>query len=155
MITSDEQLENKADELRVNLVGIYSKDELPKYTQHGGYIFNLQDRINSAGEINSGSHWVACWIEKNTAIYFDSFGIGVPSNIQLFLSKYDVIRSEHQIQNEESGWCGYYCLAFLFYMSHYKGTVKQRFDRFLLLWSAFPNENLSRLKAIFRHFARL
>lgn len=155
MITSDEQLEDKAEQLRVNLVGIYNKDELPKHTQHGGYIFNLQDRTNSAGDINSGTHWVACWIEKKDAIYFDSFALGVPANIQLFLKKFDITRNEYQLQNENSGWCGYYALAFLFYMSHYKGSVKERFDRFLLLWSKFPEENLSRLKAIFRHFTKL
>jgi len=49
--TSNFDLEDLAKKYKLPLVGIYSKDELPKI-QVGSYIVNLQD-----SDKGSGSHW--------------------------------------------------------------------------------------------------
>ena len=54
------------DEPRLN--GVFSRNKLHR-TKDGACVINL-DNKNS-----KGSHWVSLFINKNKAIYFDSFGI--------------------------------------------------------------------------------
>lgn len=151
MITSEDQLYEKAAHMGIKLNDIVNKDRLPNYTRQGGYIINLQDSMTSGGDMNSGTHWCGIWIEGNHAAYFDPFGLSPPANVQYFTQRYDPIYSIQQVQNEKSGWCGYYTLMFLWFMSHRKKyNVRRRLDEFLKLWSQNPLENLTRLKGYFR-----
>ena len=54
MATDNIQLTNLAKKMKINLVGVFSKDTLPKRPQVGGYIINLQNH-----DAGSGTHWVA------------------------------------------------------------------------------------------------
>ena len=49
--------------------GEFSRNNLPKI-KNGAYVINLND------ENIKGTHWVLLLIDKNTAVYFDFFGIG-------------------------------------------------------------------------------
>ena len=49
--------------------GVFSRNSLPKI-KDGVYVINL-DGKNSKEE----THWVSLFIDKNTAVYFNSFGI--------------------------------------------------------------------------------
>ena len=53
-------------EVRIN--GVFSRNNLPRI-KDGAYVINLDDRNSK------GTHWVSLFIDKNIAIYFDSFGI--------------------------------------------------------------------------------
>ena len=53
-------------EVRIN--GVFSRHNLPRI-KDGAYVINLDDRNSK------GTHWVSLFIDKNIAIYFDSFGI--------------------------------------------------------------------------------
>lgn len=149
-ITSETDLREVADEIKLPLNGIFNKDEIPSRIRKGAYIINLEDSKSSSGQWNEGSHWVGLWIEPPYGVYFDPFGISPPAQIQLFIHSLDEMWSNVQIQNEYSGWCGYYTLSFLLYMSRNRGGIKERFHKFLQLWSKNPKENLTRLKHYMR-----
>lgn len=152
MITSDEQLENKAQHMKIPLRGIYNKDRLPSKTARGAYIINLQDSVTSTGFPNQGTHWTGLWIEGTYAYYFDPFGLSPPANVQWFIQRYNPVYTTQQVQNERSGWCGYYTLVFLWYMSHFKDINGHgRLKKFLKIWSHNPEENLKRLHIIIKH----
>jgi hypothetical protein len=155
-ITSSDQLEEISDKMRINLIGIFNKDELPDRIYNGGYIFNLQDQTTSTGGLNGGTHWVGVWcdLKSKQVYYFDPFGLGVPSNLQILFGNMDINHTEYQIQDENTGWCGIFCIMFLFYMSHTTGPAKERLNKFLLLWSPYPEDNLRRLKTMFKHYYR-
>ena len=48
--------------------GVYSKDKLPR-TKNGVYLINLSYKKSKV------THWLSLFIEINTAVCFDSFGI--------------------------------------------------------------------------------
>jgi len=125
-----------AEKYNLPLICVFSKDHPPTRLISGGYIINLQDTTDSAGNELGGSHWVALWIDGKYACYFDPFGIPPPIQIQHILNRYvpyDINRT--QIQSIESGVCGYYCLYFLWRMCRLKGSSKTRFKKFIELWN--------------------
>jgi hypothetical protein len=72
---SNIDLDNIATDHDINLVGIFSKDELPSRPKDGNYIINLED-----SDAGNGTHWTAFTIIGNKyACYFDSFGFMPPT----------------------------------------------------------------------------
>jgi hypothetical protein len=127
-----------AQKYNIPLNGVFSKNEPPQELYPGGYIINLEDSHNSAGAKLPGSHWVSFWIEpgrKNQVVYFDSFGFPPSLNTQDLLRefvpyKYNTV----QIQNVNSGICGYYGLFFVWWMHNMSKkypNLDERFERFL------------------------
>ena len=49
--------------------GVFSRNSLPRIKERA-YVINLDDKKKS-----KGTHWVSLFIDRNTAVYFDSFGI--------------------------------------------------------------------------------
>ena len=49
--------------------GVYSRDNLLDKTKHDAYIVNLAEYNDN------GSHWIAYYVNNNSATYFDSFGV--------------------------------------------------------------------------------
>ena len=89
---------------------------MPKI-KDGAYVINLDD-TNS-----KGTHRVSLFIDKNEAVYFDSFGIQyIPQEV---LNKIKDISTPHifRIQDNESIMCGFYCIAFIEYMLAGKNFV--------------------------------
>ena len=82
----------------------------------GGYVINLDDLGKN------GTHWVALYIKKNKAIYFDSFGVEhLPKELKKLLwnKNYGIKTMDlnlYRIQDLDSIMCGYFCLGFLDYM---------------------------------------
>ena len=77
----------------------------------GAYVINLDDKQSKE------THWVSLFIDRNTAVYFDSFGIEYIS--QEVLSKMkdkSITHSIFRIQSDDSIMCGFYCIAFIEYM---------------------------------------
>lgn len=129
--TTNEQLMHMAKKYDIPLNAVYMKDELKDITPlPGGYIINMQDSVDG-----NGTHWVAVYNPRNynDSLYFDSFGIDPPVAIIEFMQKYspNMIASDKEIQNINSGFCGQYCLYFLHQMFHNKGDIVKKYDRFI------------------------
>ena len=109
---SNFDLEKWIDDLKIkHFRSIYSRDQLAdKIRKKECGIINL-DSIE--GE---GTHWV-CYrnLEKNFTEYFDPFGLIMPHEIRHYLltSGKRVIFSQDEIQNRNTGLCGYWCLYYL------------------------------------------
>lgn len=128
-------LEQISDNMKLDLIGVFSKDMLPKERVAGSYIINLQD-LND-GE---GTHWVVFKIFDNgKACYFDSFGVYPPADINRFLMPFKPIATNNrQIQDIKSIRCGYFCLAFIDFFNNFdtrKNDVYEAYDDFLNCFS--------------------
>lgn len=92
--------------------GVFACDEIPYHVKNpSAYIVNL------ATKSETGSHWVALYIDKNKhCYYFDSFGLP-PTNkhILTFIKKNAIhtIYNKQQFQHITSTKCGLYCCTFI------------------------------------------
>jgi hypothetical protein len=106
--TTNLELEDLAKKMKINLVGVFSKDQLPKSKSVGGYILNLQDN-----EDGGGTHWVGFTVSsKGPVLYFDSFGLSPPKEVKTFVKNKVAYNTRH-LQDMKSNACGYWVLAFL------------------------------------------
>ena len=55
--------------------GVFSRNNLPSKVKDGAYIINLDEYTHV------GAHWIALFCNKNSIIYFDSFGVHIPKEI--------------------------------------------------------------------------
>ena len=147
--TSNFDLEDLSQKYNLPLVGVYSKDELPKQIQVGSYIINLQDSTEG-----QGSHWCLIKIfDKKNALYFDSFGQPLPLEVLHFLRHYKPVPySNRQIQNIDSSRCGLYCIACDRYMSTIKRrNMLEQFDDFLNMFTGDTKKNDAILVDYLKH----
>ena len=135
MTLTNYDLENIAEQMKLDLIGVYSKDELPNRRIAGSYIINLQD-----SDTGPGSHWCAFKIfENGKACYFDSFGTPMPIEVDEFLKPFKPIATNNRdIQDVKSQKCGYFCIAFIDFFNGIddKQDVFELYDDFL---NAFSN----------------
>jgi hypothetical protein len=142
-ITTNYDLIEICDKLKIPLVGVFSKDELKRKNGKvlgGGYIINLKSSNDGEGEVG---HWTAFYISPNgNTCYFDPFGFEYPKEVYKYLKK-NIPYSDKHIQNINSGVCGYYCIAFLHYMykNQSKKNMLDNFNDFLDMFSDNPLEN--------------
>ena len=88
----------------------FSRNNLPRI-KHGTYVINLNDKKSK------GTHWVSLFIDRNTAVYFDSFGIEyIPQEVLNKIKDKSITHNIFRIQDNESIMCGFYCIAFVEYM---------------------------------------
>ncbi len=141
----------------IPLVGVYSKNRIPKKIIDGNYIINMQDDEDKNGNNLPGTHWVAFTTENNKVNYFDSFGFGPPSIVRMMLKKYYFEKNKPdflaysmtQIQNINSGVCGWYCVYFCYFMDKYKDKHKNlgyRLQAFLNKFDEDTEKNREILK---------
>ncbi len=134
-------LEDMAEDAGLDLVGVFSKDLLPKERVVGSYIINLQD-----SDDGNGTHWSVFKIFPNKkCCYFDSYGVFAPTDVNEFLSPFKPIATSNRaIQDIKSQKCGYFCLAFIEYFNNFdykKNDVYDAFDDFLNSFSNNPKQN--------------
>ncbi len=132
---SNFDLETIAEDEGLDLIGVFSKDLLPKEKVAGSYIVNLQDYDDG-----NGTHWVAFKLFTNgKCCYFDSFGMPMPQDVNKWTMKFKpVATSNRHIQDIKSQLCGYFCLAFIEYFMDIdpkKEDVFEKFDDFLNCFS--------------------
>ena len=90
--------------------GVFSRNNLPRI-KDGAYVINLDDKNSK------GTHWVSLFINKNTAVYFDSFEIEyIPQEVLNKIKDKSITHNIFRIQDNESIMCGFYCIAFIEYM---------------------------------------
>lgn len=131
---SNTDIEEICDSLKLPLVGVFSKNKLPQVRHIGSYYINLQDE-----EDGNGTHWTWFRIfENGKAVYFDSFGFQLPEDIKEFLKPFAPIPyNNRQIQDINSSYCGWFCLACDYYFTYEakRKDTEEDFDDFLNLFS--------------------
>jgi len=146
-LTSNQELVDLASKWRIPLVGVFSKNELPLRPHNGGWIINLQDDEDTVGNPLGGTHWTAFYIEGREAVYFDSFGFPPPLEVITFLKDFKPFPFNNKhIQNVVSGYCGQYCLFFIYFMCSQKGPLVKRMNKLCDLFSDDTEKNLTILK---------
>ena len=105
------------------------KDELKAPLAQGCYIINLQNHDES------GSHWTAFIKDRNDIYYYDSFGVVPPQNLyDIFIKESDNIYYLDQLdrrdQDIDATSCGWWSIAFLYYMTNSKGPMLDRMLKF-------------------------
>jgi hypothetical protein len=138
---SNFEIEDTAEKNNWDLIGVFSKNLLPKERVMGSYIVNLQDY-----EDGDGTHWVVFKIfDDKKCCYFDPFGFPMPSDINSFLMKFKPVASNNrQIQDIKSFKCGYFCMAFIKYFDDFntkKKDVFEAYDDFLNSFSTNQKAN--------------
>ena len=123
--------------LKIPNFKIITKIELNniKYNNKDNFIVNFDD-------YNNGTHWVS--IYQN--IYFDSYGIIAPDDIENYMKK-GYVYNDIQLQplNLSSLYCGWFCLYFLDYMNNHNEDNIIKFHNFIKL---FDNNNIQNNKKI-------
>ena len=123
--------------LKIPNLKIITKIELNniKYNNKDNFIVNFDD-------YNNGTHWVS--IYQN--IYFDSYGIIAPDDIENYMKK-GYVYNDIQLQplNKSSLYCGWFCLYFLDYMNNHNEDNIIKFYNFIKL---FDNNNIQNNKKI-------
>ena len=72
--------------------------------------------VNLDNKQSKGTHWFSLFIDQNTAVSFDSFGIGyVPQEVLNKIRAKSITHNIFRMQNNESIMCGFYCIAFIEY----------------------------------------
>ena len=133
---SNFELEDIAEKDGLDLIGVFSKNLLPKERVMGSYIVNLQDY-----EDGGGTHWTCFKIfDDNKCCYFDPFGMPMPADVNSFLMKFKPVACNNRhIQDIKSDKCGYFCLSFIKYFNDFdtkKKDVFEAYDDFLNCFSA-------------------
>jgi hypothetical protein len=134
-------IEELAKELKLPIVGVFSKDKLPAKNYIGSYYVNMEDH-----DAGGGTHWVYMLItDEGKAIYYDSFGVFPPEDIKTFLHIFKpFMRNNRQIQNIDSISCGKYCIICDYYINTKlkKGMgLEDAFGNFLDVWSDDTTKN--------------
>lgn len=154
-LTTNYQLAEACAKYNIPLVGVFSKNDMPRKIDVGGYIVNLSDSHDEDGKPLPGTHWVSFFIERTKrghmrAVYFDPFGVVPPVSVQRFLaSMRPYPYCSFNVQNINSGVCGYYAVEFLWFMSKNRlryPDVDKRFEMFLDRYSYNPEQNLRLLE---------
>ena len=66
---------------------------------------------------SKGTHWGSLFINRNTAVYFDSFGIEyIPQEVLNKIKDTSITHNIFRIQDNESIMCGFYSIAFIEYV---------------------------------------
>ena len=94
---------------------VYSRDNLPERSsveiKDGAYVINLDEYSDT------GTHWVALYVQNNDVTYFDSFKVEyVPKEIKAFISNKNIKTNIFRIQAYDSVMCGYFCTGSIDFM---------------------------------------
>lgn len=132
-------------EKRIPLVACVTKDQLKHVRrQDGGYVVNLQDDKNSKGRDLGGTHWVALYVDGKKSAYHDPFGLPPPMEVRDFVKGLPLVYNDNQVQNENSGICGYYCISVNHWMFALRRKIPDLHKRFKWYISHFdkrPEKN--------------
>lgn len=134
-------LEEICEDNGYDLIGVYSKNELPTQPMPGSYIVNMQD-----SDDGQGTHWVVFKIFPNKkCCYSDSFGTLMPIEIANFLKPFKPVATNNRhIQDVKSTYCGFFCLSFIKYFNNFnykKNDVFEAYDDYLNCFSNNPKQN--------------
>ena len=76
---------------------------------------------NLDDEKSKGTHWVSLFIDRNLAVYFDSFGIEyIPQEALNRIRDKSITHNIFKTQNNEFIMRGFYCIVFIEFMLAWK-----------------------------------
>ena len=102
--------------------------------------------MNLNDKNSKGTYWVSFFINTNTPLYFDSFGIDyIPQEVLSKIKDKSITHNVFRIRDNESIMCGFYCIAFINYMLS-RNLV---FDYTNLF---YPNDPKKNDKIIYKYF---
>ena len=114
--------------LKIPLVGVFSKDKLPKNKYKGLFVVNLDDYANG------GTHWVCFTAIDNNVCYYDSYGkpppVSVDTYIKLVTGKKKYFINQIQVQSLNSSYCGWFCICILYVILNQRGNITKKIDMF-------------------------
>jgi len=164
LFLSNYDLITGAQKYRIPLNEVFSKNQPPSELYQGGYITNLENSHDSYGNKLGGSHWVAFYIENEPkkypkVVYFDSFGFPPSWDTQYLLRQFIPYKwSNIQIQNVNSGICGYYALFFIWFMANMKNKYPDLDHRYRVFLKQFnpkdPTKNRTILQNLLEKFVK-
>lgn len=135
---TNNQLEKIAKKyLGKHFLGVYPCDASPKI---GKNIKKMSIIFNLSKHDEPGSHYVAVIRKKNSIYYFDSYGKKLTNfHIKMFLHQFGLKIFYHtqQIQARNSIFCGFYCLAYLIFVTK---KFKTSFAAFFNMFNTPPNK---------------
>ena len=102
------ELEDAAKQLKIpNFRGVFLLNTLPKKP-------NKKECgiVNFDKSCRPGTHWVACYKNDKTKIYFDSYGVQPPIEVINYLGK-PIRYNTDQVQPVGQVFCGHLCLHVL------------------------------------------
>lgn len=137
---------------KINLIQCTGKDGLIGKPKNGAYIINLNNIHQN------GTHWCCFFIKDNYCTYFDSFGCICPYNVSKFLKQSNIHTSYNTdtIQELYDDHCGYYCIAFLFYMTNHKGKLTYLLNKFNAMFNLKDTKkNVGILQEYYKTMAKL
>ena len=68
-----------------DLMGFFSRDNLPEKTKDGAHVINLDEYADV------GTHWIALFFKSSEIDYFNSFGVEyVPEEIKEFIGNKNI-----------------------------------------------------------------
>jgi hypothetical protein len=104
---SNYEIEDAVQKLKLkHFRGVFCSDELPKKPRKIECgILNLDDSDSN------GTHWCCYYKLGESKIYFDSYGLHPPSELNDYLG--DVYYNTEQIQQGPTVFCGHLCLYVL------------------------------------------
>lgn len=125
MSLSDKEIWDLAKRMDIPLVFCDFKDNLAteKLQYNKSYIINMEDQYNAQGLLNDGSHYTCFQVNKYPngkieRVYFDSFGVAPPEIVTEFMGGGHIPYNKKDIQSLMNSACGYYCLAFLYWINN-------------------------------------
>lgn len=135
---TDSEIEILAKKMDVPLVFCDFKDQLPNKIQtNKAYIINMDDTEDTEGNANGGTHWTCFYVAqypngKKEPIYFDSYSQPPPEVVKKRIASNFGIKhmpyTTKNIQSLMNNACGYYCLAFLHFISASKYRSRNLYD---------------------------
>ena len=145
MSLTDDNLRALAKRMGMKLEAVVYKSQLEDMTleYNKAYIINLDDEYAADGSQNSGTHYVALQVSKNNKnkiepCYCDSYGVAPPKEVLDFVGVKHVPYNTKCIQSLISEVCGYFCLAFLYYINkfeHRSGQIYHDCEQFTDLFN--------------------
>ena len=73
--------------------------------------------INLDDEKSKETHWLSLFINKNTAVYFDSFGVEyIPPEVRNKTKDKSITHNIFRMEDDDSIMCRFYCIAFIEHM---------------------------------------
>jgi len=130
---TNHQIEFLAEKMSVPLAYCGFKDRLPERLQtNKAYIVNLDDSVcKDTGIASQGTHWTGLFVAeyptgKQEAMWFDSYGAPPPEIVKKRVRdnfRLGLPYNTKDIQSLMNQACGWYVLAWLHFITAYKGRT--------------------------------
>ena len=166
MSLTDIQLKEMAKKMHYPLEAVLYKSQLKDHTlkYNVGWIVNLEDEYDDEGRPNDGSHYVAVYVKKCAngniqPIAFDSYGVAPCKEIVEFIGLgHTPPYNTKDIQSIMNQACGWYCSAFLYFITTFPNRTNSLYDDCEHFTDLFDDLNKSsdwkKNEYVLKHFFR-